>query len=78
MRNLGVIRGGGQSDGRLSPRELEVAELAVLARNEDIAVALGISVCTVRAHLANVARKTGLEGRAAIAVWADRLSRDAA
>jgi DNA-binding CsgD family transcriptional regulator len=75
--NLHPLRTLAQSDVPLTRRELIVAELAVLG-NRDIALALGISPNTVRAHLANVARKTGLESRAAIAVWADRISRRAA
>lgn len=61
----------------MTARELQVAELATL-RNIDIGLALGISDGTVRAHLASIARKTGLETRAAIAVMADRLTRKAA
>lgn len=66
-----------QSAGRLTPRELSVANYATLG-NKEIAIVLGISECTVRAHLSNIARKTGLEGRAAIAVMADRVLRRAA
>ncbi len=52
----------------LSPREREVAGLvAVGLRNRDIAIALGISVATVKDHVHRVLTKSGLDGRAAIA-----------
>lgn len=66
-----------QSPKPITPRELAVAELAHLS-NPDIALALGISRFTVAAHLAKFRLKTGLESRAAIAVWADRQTRRAA
>lgn len=66
-----------QSPRAVTPRELAVAELATLS-NADIALALGISHYTVKAHLSNLKLKTGLETRAAIAVWADRQTRRAA
>ena len=57
----------------LSARELEVASLATL-RNADIALALGISRSTVKAHFASITRKTFVEGKPAIAVLADRIT----
>ncbi len=68
----------GQDAKPITPRELAVAELAVLG-NADIGLALNISPATVAAHLQNIKRKNPeLETRAAIAVWADRLTRRAA
>src|SRR5262245_13246094 len=52
--------------GALSSRELEVlGELASGARNSEIAATLGISERTVKAHLANIYLKLGVESRSA-------------
>lgn len=52
----------------LTPREREVAGLvAVGLRNKDIALALGISVATVKDHVHRVLDKSGLDSRAAVA-----------
>lgn len=59
-----------QSDvfDELSPREREVAGLvAVGLRNRDIAIALGITVGTVKDHVHRILTKSGLDGRAGIA-----------
>ncbi|MGH1343733.1 MAG: helix-turn-helix transcriptional regulator [Nannocystales bacterium] len=57
----------------LSPREREVAGLvAVGLRNRDIALALGISVGTVKDHVHRVLTKSGLDSRAGIAArWSE-------
>lgn len=61
-----------------SHREMQVAVLATLS-NADIALTLGISPHTVKNHITSVMRKNPeLETRAAVAVWADRLQREAA
>jgi DNA-binding CsgD family transcriptional regulator len=50
----------------LSPRETEVLkELVSGARSSDIAAKLGISERTVKAHLANIYQKLGVESRSA-------------
>lgn len=52
----------------LTPREREVASLvAVGLRNKDVALALGISVTTVKDHVHRILHKSGLDGRSAIA-----------
>ena len=52
----------------LSPREREVAGLVATGlRNRDIALALGISVATVKDHVHRILTKSGLDSRAAIA-----------
>lgn len=57
--------------GELTEREAEVcARLG--DSNEEIAEALSISVNTVRNHLKNVMRKTGLENRTQVALWYER------
>ena len=54
------------ASGNLSAREIEVlTELVAGARNSDIAAALGISERTVKAHLANIYLKLGVESRSA-------------
>lgn len=54
------------ASGTLSAREVEVLrELVSGARNSDIAATLGISERTVKAHLANIYLKLGVESRAA-------------
>jgi DNA-binding NarL/FixJ family response regulator len=55
---------------QLSAREIEVLkELVRGSRNSDIAAALGISERTVKAHLANICQKLGVESRSgAVAV----------
>jgi DNA-binding NarL/FixJ family response regulator len=68
---LVVLRPRKEDDGLfddLSPREREVAGLvAVGLRNRDIALALGISVGTVKDHVHRILTKSGLDGRAGIA-----------
>ncbi len=52
----------------LTPREREVAGLVAAGlRNKDIALALSISLGTVKDHVHAILRKSGLDGRAAIA-----------
>ncbi len=52
--------------GNLTPREIEVLRLtATGARSSQIANDLGISERTVKAHLANIYQKLGVESRAA-------------
>ncbi|MEQ9498635.1 MAG: LuxR C-terminal-related transcriptional regulator [Deltaproteobacteria bacterium] len=55
----------------LTPREREVAGLVATGlRNRDIAMALAISVATVKDHVHRILTKSGLDSRAAIAaVW---------
>lgn len=61
-------RGGRRSYGeRLSPRELQVAELAALGHtNKEIAERLFLAPRTVDTHLGAVRRKLGVRSRAAI------------
>ncbi len=57
----------------LSPREREVAAQLVLGRtNAEIAGALFVSEGTVKAHLAAIQTKLGVDNRTAAAVIADR------
>lgn len=52
----------------LSPRQREVAALVATGlRNKDVALALGISVGTVKDHVHAILDKTGLDSRAAVA-----------
>jgi DNA-binding NarL/FixJ family response regulator len=52
----------------LTPREREVAGLVATGlRNKDIAVALGITLATVKDHVHRILEKTGLDSRAAVA-----------
>ncbi|MCB9780273.1 MAG: helix-turn-helix transcriptional regulator [Alphaproteobacteria bacterium] len=51
----------------LTPREREVASLVAAGlRNKDIALALGISVGTVKDHVHRVLVKSGLDSRAGV------------
>ena len=55
-----------QSDGTLSPREIEVLrELVGGARSSAIAQRLGISERTVKAHLGSIYQKLGVDSRSA-------------
>jgi riboflavin synthase alpha subunit/DNA-binding CsgD family transcriptional regulator len=57
-------------DDILTPAEWRVLELAQLGRsNPRIARALGVSVNTVRYHVANILRKSGVAGRRELADW---------
>jgi DNA-binding NarL/FixJ family response regulator len=59
--------------GDLTPRETEVLrELVSGARSNDIAAKLGISERTVKAHLANIYQKLGVESRSAAVAAAVR------
>lgn len=53
----------------LTPREHEVASLVAAGlRNKDIAIALGITVATVKDHVHRILEKTGVDSRTAVAV----------
>ncbi|OGO47296.1 MAG: hypothetical protein A2W34_03695 [Chloroflexi bacterium RBG_16_64_32] len=61
----------GESQAELSPREIEVLELASQgATNKDIADRLFISVGTVKNHIHNILEKLHLKNRAQIAAYA--------
>lgn len=61
----------GNDAPKLSPRELEVVALVASGRsNKEVAQALGISVRTVETHRARVMQKLGLQGAAALTLWA--------
>ena len=60
-----------QSSARLSPREMEVVNLAELQRR-DIAMVLDISEHTAKAHLASIYKKLGVETRGQIVAWRER------
>lgn len=52
----------------LTERERQVAELVATGlRNADVALALGISVATVKDHVHRILTKSGLDGRSGIA-----------
>jgi DNA-binding NarL/FixJ family response regulator len=52
----------------LSPREREVLERAAFGRsNNQIAAELGVTINTVKFHLASIFRKLGVENRTAAA-----------
>ncbi len=55
----------------LTAREKEVAGLVATGlRNKDIAIALGITVATVKDHVHRILHKTGLDSRTAVAaLW---------
>jgi DNA-binding NarL/FixJ family response regulator len=55
----------------LTPREREVAALVAAGlRNRDVALALGVTVPTVKDHVHHILLKSGLDGRAQLAaVW---------
>jgi DNA-binding NarL/FixJ family response regulator len=56
--------------GRLSPRELEVAELVATGRtNKEIGADLFIAVSTVEKHLRSISRKLDVHTRTGIARW---------
>ena len=62
-------------DAELSPREQEVLKLITMARsNREIAAVLGIEERTVKAYVANLFRKTGIESRVALVIRATRES----
>lgn len=62
-------------DAELSPREHEVLKLITLARsNREIAIVLGIEERTVKAYVASLFRKTGIENRVALVVRATQES----
>ncbi len=67
-------RGRGDAEAVLSDREIEVlAEVAEGRRSKEIAVTLGITERTVKAHLASIYNKLGVDSRAAaIAIAAQK------
>ncbi|MEI7030436.1 response regulator transcription factor [Streptomyces pratensis] len=77
VRLLRQLRTGGSTSRaaatQLSPREREVVgRLAEGLTNAEIALALSITVGTVKTHLANVQAKLGARNRVEIAAWAWR------
>jgi DNA-binding NarL/FixJ family response regulator len=71
LRKLGMMTLSTPSPYRLTARELElIAALLRGSTNKDIAKALGISVETVKRHMANIMDKTGMGTRTEIAVFA--------
>jgi DNA-binding NarL/FixJ family response regulator len=62
-------------DAELSPREQEVLKLITMARsNREIAHVLGIEERTVKAYVASLFRKTGIESRVALVIRATQES----
>lgn len=60
-------------EGRLTPRELEVAKLIAEGKTVRAAAAdLGLSSKTVDAHKFNLMRKLGLHKKAEVVMWAIR------
>jgi DNA-binding NarL/FixJ family response regulator len=67
----------GQTD--LSPRERQVLELIMKAySNREIGAELGIEERTVKAYVASLMRKTGVENRVALSVAATHEQRSQA
>lgn len=63
----------GTSGADLSPREVEVLRLVVAGLlNKQIAVRLGITERTVKAHLTSVYQRIGVADRTQAALWAER------
>jgi DNA-binding NarL/FixJ family response regulator len=57
----------------LSPRETDVCKAIVAGRqNKEIARDHGLSVGTIKTHIDNMLRKTGVRNRVELAVWAVR------
>jgi len=58
-----------------SPRERQVLDLIMAAcSNREIAMRLGIEERTVKAYVASLMRKTGMENRVALSVQATQVS----
>jgi DNA-binding NarL/FixJ family response regulator len=56
--------------GVLSPREVEVIEMAALGlTNQQVAARLNVTVHAVKFHLAAIYRKLGVANRTEAAVW---------
>jgi DNA-binding NarL/FixJ family response regulator len=59
-----VLPEGEEAPGELSPREQEVLQaIAEGASNQEVALALGISVNTVKRHLTSIFKKLGVASR---------------
>jgi DNA-binding NarL/FixJ family response regulator len=68
-----ILRKDGETDKKLTPREMDVLRLIVEARtNGEIGLALGISEKTVEKHLDTIFRKLGVASRVEAAVLAVR------
>jgi DNA-binding NarL/FixJ family response regulator len=64
-------RSAGQATAQFTAREIEVLKLLVAARsNREIARTLGIEERTVKAHIAKLMRKVGVENRIALSIYA--------
>ena len=67
--------GGGESfRERITNREHDVLQLvATASTNREISIALGIAEGTVKRHVSNLLRKTGLKNRRQLMRFADRM-----
>jgi NarL family two-component system response regulator YdfI len=73
LSNAGGLSASRSSDINLTERELEVLRwVAQGQRSKEIAIALGISERTVKAHLASIYNKLGVDSRAAAIAVAGR------
>jgi DNA-binding NarL/FixJ family response regulator len=64
-------RAAGAPAGSLSPREREVLQLVATGlANKVIAIRLGISEGTVKAHLTRIYQQLGVTDRTQAALWA--------
>jgi DNA-binding NarL/FixJ family response regulator len=69
--SAGSRRRSAPSSELLTPREVEIARAVAHGRaNAEIAAELGISLATVKTHLAAVQRKIGARNRTETAIWA--------
>lgn len=73
QRLVREVRGGGEAQGALTDRELEVLKrLAAGATNKAIAQQLDIAEATVKSHVSSVLSKLGLKSRTQAALYALR------
>src|SRR6266850_1730204 len=68
IREIGTDISAFKDRYRLSPREIQVAELVLRGyRNRHIATTLGITSATAKKHLSRIFEKTGVDSRARLA-----------
>lgn len=73
MRRVALLAHDTSLTNTLTPRELEIAgHLAHGTSNREIAVRLGIELCTVKNHVHNILDKLGVERRADVAACISR------
>lgn len=69
-----ILKSKLSSDFGLQPRELQILDYLMLGKsNEELSLILGISIFTVKIHVASIMKKIGVDSRLSLACYAYQL-----